>query len=245
MASDAGVLLWCLRGHGRDVRCTRRRTAAGLELRVLWGEELFLTEIFRDPQRLQQRSEEFRATLQARGWRPMEAADAASSGGTALAADTGQAGGGAPAAPAPPPDTPLPCTREGRQRAVLVVDDEPAVRSFLRRYLDQAGYNVSEAEDVDTALHALDRQPVDAVVLDVRLPDPMGWGRTGLEVLAFIRLHTAFSGLPVLILTGYSLAPEEEDLIARHRAHLFHKPDGYRMLLERLNQLTAGGAAAQ
>ena len=33
MATDAGLLLWCLRGHGRDVRCLRQRTSAGLELR--------------------------------------------------------------------------------------------------------------------------------------------------------------------------------------------------------------------
>jgi CheY-like chemotaxis protein len=91
---------------------------------------------------------------------------------------------------------------------------------------------------VDQALNALDQGPVDAVVLDVRLPDPMGWGRTGLEVLAFIRLHSTFSRLPVLILTGHPLEPEEQELIERHHAHLFLKPDGYRMLLQRLDQLT-------
>jgi len=79
---------------------------------------------------------------------------------------------------------------------------------------------------------------VDAVVLDVRIPDPMGWGRSGLEVLAFIRLHAAFAALPVLILTGHPLDPEEQDLVRRHRAHLFMKPDGYRTLLQRLDQLT-------
>jgi CheY-like chemotaxis protein len=82
---------------------------------------------------------------------------------------------------------------------------------------------------------------VDAVVLDVRMPDPLGWGRTGLEVLAFIRLHTAFATLPVLILTGHPLDPEEQTLVRRHRAHLFLKPDGYRMLLLRLDQLTGRG----
>ncbi len=126
------------------------------------------------------------------------------------------------------------------QPRVLIVDDEPAIRTFLRRYLQEAGYIVSEAMDVDNALNALDQAPVDAVVLDVRLPDPMGWGRTGLEVLAFIRLHNGFSRLPVFVLTGHSLEPEEQELIRRHRAHLFLKPDGYRMLLQRLEQLTGG-----
>ena len=229
--ADGSALLWCLRGHGRDVRCLRQPTTGGIELRVLWGDELFLTETFRDEQRLLKRSEEFRATLLTRGWSPMEdceAGTAPSGPGRTAAPNIADRGGGGLR------------PRDAGARGVLIVDDEPSVRAFLRRYLQDAGYRVAEADDVETALNALDREAVDAVVLDVRLPDPMGWGRTGLEVLAFIRLHSTFSGLPVLILTGYALEPEEQDLIARHHADLFLKPDGYRTLLQRLDQLTGG-----
>ena len=125
-----------------------------------------------------------------------------------------------------------------RLPAVLVVDDETAVRSFLRAYLEEADYLVYEATDVDSALTALDEHPVDAVVLDLRMPDPRGLGRTGLEVLSFIRLRAASGSLPVLVLTGQPLGAEERDLVSRHRAHLFLKPDGYRKLLQRLDQLT-------
>jgi CheY-like chemotaxis protein len=234
MPPDGGSLLWCLRGNGRDVRCTSLHTAAGLELRVLWGEELFLTETFRDPDHLEKRSQEFKATLEARGWKPLA---------------EGEAPGETPTPPVPvlPPPSSVHVRRpvhpaDACQPAVLVVDDEASIRGFLRRYLGDAGYLVIEADDVDTALDVLDTERVDAVVLDVRLPDPMGWGRTGLEVLAFIRLHAAFGKLPVLVLTGYALDPDERDLIDRHRADLFLKPDGYRMLLERLDQLTRRSA---
>jgi hypothetical protein len=57
-------------------------------------------------------------------------------------------------------------------------------------------------------------------------------------VLAFIRLHAGFADLPVLILTGHPLEPEEHDLVRRHRAHVFQKTDGYRLLLQRLHVLT-------
>jgi CheY-like chemotaxis protein len=237
MESDDSLLLWCLRGHGRDVRCMRRRTSSGLELRVLWGDELFLTETFRDPVHLERRAGEFKSTLESRGWKPMQ--DDARLAEAPFAPQ--------PAAAAPPDVVDQPAhdrLRAGApQRRVLIVDDEPPVRNFLRCYLEEARYIVSEAGDVDGALNALDREPVDAVVLDVRLPDPMGWGRTGLEVLAFIRLHHAFSPLPVLVLTGHMLEPEEQELIQRHRADLFMKPDGYRMLLKRLDQLTGGQPA--
>jgi CheY-like chemotaxis protein len=241
MERGPGVLLWSLRGHGRDVRCMRKRTSAGLELRVMWGDELFLTETFQDPSRLQKRAEEFKVTLEGRGW---EAMDDGSEGGSDPAAWAG--GSGAESVEESRAAAPTARrTRRSDRTTVLIVDDEPTIRTFLRRYLEEAGYAVTEAADVDSALNALDVGPVDAAVLDVRLPDPMGWGRTGLEVLAFIRLHGAFSQLPVLVLTGHPLEPEEQDLVRRHRAHLFMKPDGYRTLLQRLDQLTTGGEHIQ
>lgn len=238
-AADESAVLWCLRGHGRDVRCLRQKTRSGVELRVLWGDELFLTETFHDLDRLMLRAEEFRATLETRGWTRLSS-DAPAEAAVAAAADGGTAAGAAQGRPAEgeaayqyyvSPDA-------GQKPTVLIVDDETTVRSFLRNYLEDAGYAVCEAGDVDSALSALDEWDVDGVVLDVRMPDPMGWGRSGLEVLAFIRLHATFASLPVLILTGHPLDPEEQDLIRRHRAHLFLKPDGYRMLLQRLHELT-------
>jgi CheY-like chemotaxis protein len=231
--AEEPVVLWCLRGHGRDVRCLQQKTRTGLELRVLWGDELFLTETFHDPGRLSARAEEFRATLEARGWKRLSAEDVPSPPGPgwmpgpdADADEFTVVGRGHAAADA------------NRKPTVLIVDDENTVRAFLKAYLEDADYRVLEAGDVDSALTALDGGPVDAVVLDVRMPDPMGWGRTGLEVLAFIRLHAAFATLPVMILTGHPLDSEEHQVLRRHRAHLFLKPDGYRTLLQRLDLLT-------
>jgi CheY-like chemotaxis protein len=244
-SADEPAVLWRLRGHGRDVRCLRQRTRSGLELRVLWGEELFLTEAFRDQERLMTRADEFRATLEARGWERLPANENAAAAPSAPAAPPAEAE--LRAGTEPPPASAEPEAAEaysapsdaGRRATVLIVDDEATVRAFLRSYLEEADYAVTEAGDVDSALSALDETQVDAVVLDVRMPDPMGWGRTGLEVLAFIRLHSAYLTLPVLVLTGHALDVEEQALIRKHHAHLFLKPDGYRTLLQRLDQLTS------
>jgi CheY-like chemotaxis protein len=236
--AEEPVVLWYLRGHGRDVRCLQQKTRAGLELRVLWGDEVFLTETFHEADRLATRAEEFRATLEARGWKRLRADEIPPPPGPGWMPE-----------PSDEPEEVRIVGRRSRDSAarapdggdrptVLIVDDEHTVRSFLKAYLEDADYEVCEAGDVDSALTALDAGPVDAVVLDVRMPDPMGWGRTGLEVLAFIRLHAAYATLPVMILTGHPLDPEEHDLLRRHRAHLFLKPDGYRLLLQRLDQLT-------
>lgn len=236
--SEPPLVLWRLRGHGRDVRCLRQRSGAGFELRVLWGQQLFLTETFHDEQKLVSRADEFRRGLLARGWQPLTLdQDAPVDVGDpddvviGLAPGVDEAAYLAEMDRLSPPDL-------GRRPTVLVVDDEPSVRGFVRSYLEQAGYAVCEAGSIEDALNALEQSPVDAVILDIRMPDPTGLGRTGLEVLAFMRLHAALAAIPVIVVTGHTLEPDEEEILRRHRADLFMKPDGYRSLLQRLDQLT-------
>jgi len=70
-------------------------------------------------------------------------------------------------------------------RRVLVVDDEPHIRTVLRGYLEADGFAVSEASDGPAALVALRGDPPDLVLLDVMLP-----GIDGLEVLRQLRTFT-------------------------------------------------------
>lgn len=68
-------------------------------------------------------------------------------------------------------------------RRVLVVDDEPQIRTVLRAYLDSEGFQVVEAATGADALHRVNgADPPDLVLLDVGLPD-----LDGLEVLATLR----------------------------------------------------------
>lgn len=77
---------------------------------------------------------------------------------------------------------------------VLVVDDERRIRTMLRAYLTDGGYEVIEAALGDEAIRKLTSTPVDLVLLDLGLPD-MG----GLDVLATIR---ATSDVPVIVVTA-------------------------------------------
>jgi PAS domain S-box-containing protein len=81
---------------------------------------------------------------------------------------------------------------------VLVVDDEPIVRSQLRRSLELRGYTVVEAADGRAALALLAAGPgvADVVILDMTMPD-----LDGAEVLH--RLRAAGSRVPVVISSGY------------------------------------------
>lgn len=73
---------------------------------------------------------------------------------------------------------------------ILVVDDDPAIRNLIHRFLAKQGYEMESAEDGKSALALFEDFNPDLVVLDVNLPDATGYslceemqGRTGVFVL--------------------------------------------------------------
>ena len=58
---------------------------------------------------------------------------------------------------------------------ILVVDDDPAIRNLITRYLSQQDYEVEAAKDGQTGLELFDKFHPDLVVLDVNLPDTTGF----------------------------------------------------------------------
>lgn len=68
------------------------------------------------------------------------------------------------------------------QHAVLVVDDDTAIRRLLHAALSRAGHKVTEAENGRAALNAVQIDKPDIVLLDLGLPD-----RDGLELIQLIR----------------------------------------------------------
>ncbi|MGH8992512.1 MAG: response regulator transcription factor [Acidimicrobiia bacterium] len=79
-------------------------------------------------------------------------------------------------------------------RRVLVVDDEPMVRALLNRLLTMDGYEVVEAEDGQTAIDLMRKEPADLVLLDVMLP-----ARDGLDILGDLRRT---SDVPVILISA-------------------------------------------
>jgi two-component system, OmpR family, KDP operon response regulator KdpE len=76
---------------------------------------------------------------------------------------------------------------------VLIIDDEPQIRQFVRAGMELGGYQVLEAANGNDALREVTVNPIDLVILDLALPDI-----DGSDVLERIR---AWSGVPVIILS--------------------------------------------
>jgi DNA-binding response OmpR family regulator len=81
-------------------------------------------------------------------------------------------------------------------RQVLVVDDEPHIRTVLRGYLEADGFAVAEAADAEAAIRLVRQRPPDLMLLDVKLP-----GIDGLEALRRVR---TFSDVYVILVTARS-----------------------------------------
>lgn len=127
---------------------------------------------------------------------------------------------------------------------VLVVEDEIPVQTTLCATLTLAGFRTRRADNVDDALNALASVHVDAVILDVRLPDPKGLQRTGLTVLAYLRTTTEYRQTPVVIFTGVPLSDEDDALVRRHDAQLFYKPRPYGVIIDTLQKMLGIGAVS-
>lgn len=77
---------------------------------------------------------------------------------------------------------------------ILAVDDDEPIRELLASYLAGEGYRVTTAHDTASAKQALDGEPVDLVVCDLRLPDGDGLG--------LVRQIRTDSQIPVIILSS-------------------------------------------
>lgn len=78
---------------------------------------------------------------------------------------------------------------------ILVVDDEQEVCDLLSRFLERNDYTVVTARTGAECLSIVERDSIDAVLLDLKMP-----GMTGLEVLR--KLRTINPDLPVVMITG-------------------------------------------
>jgi DNA-binding NtrC family response regulator len=80
---------------------------------------------------------------------------------------------------------------------ILVVDDDPMVRSQLERLYNHNGYTVVPVSSAEEALSQLAEGHIDFVITDIKLP-----GMDGVELIAYMKEN--YPDVPVIAITGYS-----------------------------------------
>ena len=112
---------------------------------------------------------------------------------------------------------------------ILVVDDEESHRIMLRAVLQEEGYEVSEASDGTEAVKAVEQEPFDLILLDIRM-------RTmdGIEALGEIRKISPL--VPVLIMTAYASVKTAVEALKAGAFEYLTKPldiDELKVLIEK------------
>jgi two-component system response regulator MprA len=120
---------------------------------------------------------------------------------------------------------------------VLVVDDDPGVLRSLSTALGRDGYEVQAAEDGTAALNQLATASVDAIVLDVAIPEP-----SGLEVCR--RLRSRGDRTPILMLTARGLVDDRVAGLDAGADDYLVKPFALAELRARLRALLRRNTAA-
>jgi signal transduction histidine kinase/DNA-binding response OmpR family regulator/CHASE3 domain sensor protein len=95
-------------------------------------------------------------------------------------------------------------------RRVLVVEDDPRQRDSVRELLSNGDVQIMDVASGHEALAALRASTFDCMVMDLNLPDLSGY-----ELLEQMATQEAISFPPVIVYTGRSLTPEEEQRLRR------------------------------
>jgi len=111
---------------------------------------------------------------------------------------------------------------------ILIVDDEPGIRSEIRKWLGEEGFLINEAETGAIALEKIKKANYQAVLLDLKLPDIDGF-----DVLK--ELHLNYPDICVIIMTGYPDTEKTKFALLNGAYDFFDKTDSIRNLSQRID----------
>jgi len=114
---------------------------------------------------------------------------------------------------------------------VLIVDDDPALRTYVRASLEGEGYSVREAGSAKEGLAALEEQPPDLILLDVLMPKVDGG-----EMLRLVQERHGVGAIPVIMFSG-GVEEGGAEAVSRGAQAFVGKPFDPEQLIESTKQL--------
>ncbi len=97
-------------------------------------------------------------------------------------------------------------------KRVLIIDDEPEIRSLIRKSLVREGYEVAEARDGFDGMRLFRNQPADLIITDIFMPN-----KEGLDVIREIKQE--FPAVKIIAISGGAVAMSNWDCL--HMAQKF------------------------
>jgi DNA-binding response OmpR family regulator len=113
---------------------------------------------------------------------------------------------------------------------ILIIDDEAALRQTLARILQQAGFEITTAENGEQGLSFIQTTNFDLIFMDLRMP-----GMAGMDVLKLI--HASYPNLPVVLFTAQPDLNSAVDALRNGATDYLLKPLKPQALIERAQSI--------
>ena len=117
-------------------------------------------------------------------------------------------------------------------KTVLYVEDNEFNRKIVRHLLGRTSYRLLEAEDGEAGVTTAREARPDLVIMDIQLPK-----MSGLEATRRLRADPATAGIPIIVITSFALAGDEDKAREAGAAAYLAKPYSPRELLEMIRRL--------
>ncbi len=128
----------------------------------------------------------------------------------------------------------------GKKFRLLLVDDDAMTRQFMSARLTRHGYDITLAEEGFRALHLLESESFDLLLLDIMMP-----GMSGIEVLTQARRKFSMLSLPVIMVTANDLEESMVEALEKGANDYLLKPISMPVTLARIKtQLSLGYLSA-
>jgi CheY-like chemotaxis protein len=118
------------------------------------------------------------------------------------------------------------------KKTVLVVEDDPWIRSLMADLLSGEGYAVIQAPDGKVGLKMAEEQDPDVILLDLAMPE-----KSGLDVLHELKSSKPTRDIPVIVVSAYAMLMMGSD--ARRADGVIQKPFDLADLLAQVQQAAA------
>jgi two-component system cell cycle response regulator DivK len=117
-------------------------------------------------------------------------------------------------------------------KTILYVEDNEFNRKIVRHLLGRTSYRLLEAVDGEAGVAAAHEAVPDLVIMDIQLPK-----LSGLEATRQLRADPATAAIPVIVITSFALAGDEEKAREAGASAYLAKPYSPRELLAMIRQL--------
>ena len=115
-------------------------------------------------------------------------------------------------------------------KKILIIDDERSIRNTFRIFMENAGYRVMTADNVDDAFKIINNEKFDLIITDCIMPKT-----SGLELLKKLRINDNLT--PVIVMTGEPTSENQALAFEVKASAYLAKPISKATLLESVNSI--------